>query len=196
MPIQMVMKHGLIYPRIFCDQCREPIEKIDDGNVEYFIETIEGEEEISNDVHFFHKGCSRGWRKGKRILAWMPLTDFIKFLRYNIGDDISQPLTELTIEDLLDNIEGVHQQTGNHLYLVWDKTDLLYVGRTTAGVKQRILQHIKALDDLGRAILEAAPASNRWHVEIREAGNALAHAERMAIQQGQPILNKVLYREL
>jgi hypothetical protein len=66
---------------------------------------------------------------------------------------------------------------GEVLYVVRDDHTVFYVGQSRHGAKARIRSHAHKLTPLGKLILEHAPRSNNWLVDIyafEEARNRLA----------------------
>lgn len=66
----------------------------------------------------------------------------------------------------------------------------MYVGKTTIGVRNRLMHHIRHASDIGTMIKNAAPLYYGWWVEIWWIDRGLLEIERATIKQLDPALNK------
>lgn len=78
----------------------------------------------------------------------------------------------------------------NCIYIIRKDNKPLYVGKSTIGVRHRIVKHMQSCDTLGMAIKRAKPWYRGWSVEIWWIDQGLLEIERQAIIQFQPSFNK------
>lgn len=93
------------------------------------------------------------------------------------------------LKELIDEGQEV-APLANCIYIIRRDAQPIYVGKTTIGVRERVMKHIRQHSTIGNAIKRVAPWYRGWAVEIWWIDRGLLEIERETIIQLQPSLNK------
>ncbi len=97
-------------------------------------------------------------------------------------------VASLSVRDLLRPGGDATIPIGNLVYVFWNDDCVLYVGRTTIGVKKRLQIHISLRSTIG----SHCRARKDTMLDVFLVPSSLDAAEQWFIQHYQPRLNKVL----
>ncbi len=90
MPLVISREGDVDRPIIVCDHCGEPITNAKDGNYQWLIKDVHGEDTTNPPIVFTHKRCSRAFEmeRGRPVGAWWawgPLPSLPIYLMTNLG---------------------------------------------------------------------------------------------------------------
>lgn len=104
------------------------------------------------------------------------------------------PKRTVTLSEILQQAEFDGTWGQHVVYVVDTHKEILYVGRTAANVRRRLMQHATMRSSLGRVMRQAGNYRLGWLISLFPARDAkeAAAIERSLIESERPILNTSL----